>query len=85
MPIREETKGRFCKRAVLASVPPFRFLGSRNIKIIAFFCWASTAGKDFLEESSVQVNICQDHPCGSHPLANPQGMSEIPPVLLGIP
>ena len=36
-------------------------------KIIALFCQVSTAGKDYLEEMSVQGNICQHHPFGSHP------------------
>ena len=31
-------------------------------KIIAFFCQGSVAGKDFLEEISVQRNICPSHP-----------------------
>ena len=44
---REETKGWFCKRVVLASVPSFRFLGSRNIKCHSLFCQSRTAGKDF--------------------------------------
>ena len=30
--ISRETKGWFCKRAVLADVPSFRCLGSKNIK-----------------------------------------------------
>ena len=65
-------KGRFCKRAILATVPSFRFWVPGTSTITAFFCQGSTAGKDFLEEISVQGNICQNHPFGNHPFANPQ-------------
>ena len=37
-------------------------------KIMAFFCQCSTAGKDLLEEISVQGNMCQHQPFGKHPL-----------------
>ena len=50
-----------CKSVVLVHVPSFWMWGSRNIKIIALFCQASTAGEDFLEEISVQGNICRNH------------------------
>ena len=73
-------------QAVLANVPSFRFLGSRNTKIIAFFCQGSTAGKNFLEDISVQGNICQNHPYGSHPSMNPRarvlGVRVVKTVLL---
>ena len=38
-----------CKKAVLANMPSFRFgfLGSRNIKIMAFFCQGSTVETEF--------------------------------------
>ena len=69
---REETNGRFCKRAILANAPSFPFFWGPGIsKITVFFCQGSTAGKDFLEEISVQGNICQNYPLGNHPLANP--------------
>ena len=70
---REETNGRFCKRAVVANVPLFRSLRPGNIKEHSFFCHGSTAqGKDLLEEISEQGNTCQNHPFGNHPVANPR-------------
>ena len=56
------------------TVPTVRVSGSDsvpeppwNIKIIAFFCRGSTAGKDFLEEILVQGNVCQNPSFGNHP------------------
>ena len=46
--IRGETKGRFCKRAVLANVP---LVFGVQEKIIVLFCQGSIAGKDLFEES----------------------------------
>ena len=68
---RGETKGRFLK--VLAKVCSFRFFWGPGIsKIIAFFCiWIGLQGKT-LEEISVQGNICQNHPFGNSPFANPE-------------
>ena len=57
---RKQTKGRCCKRAVLANVPSFRLWGPGKSKIAAFFCQGNIAGKDFLEEMSVPGNICQN-------------------------
>ena len=53
-------------------MPSFRFWGSRNMKIIAFFCEGSTAGRDFLEETSLRGNICQNYPFGNNPFVNPR-------------
>ena len=66
----ENAEKWFCKRAVL---------GPEISKIIAFRLPGSTAGKDPLEEISVQGNICQNHPFGNHPFANPRkkGISAI--------
>ena len=52
--------------------PHSGFWGPGISKIIAFFCQGSTAGKDFLEEIPVQGKICQNHPFGNHPSANPR-------------
>ena len=46
-------------------------------KITACFCQSSTAEKGLLEEMSVQGNICQNHPFGNHPLANPETTRKI--------
>ena len=69
---REETKGQFCKRAVLASfssfrsfVPSFCFLYPRS----GFFFGPGTP----VSVPSFRVlgpgNICQNHPFGNHPFA----------------
>ena len=50
-------------------------------KIIAFFCQGSTAGKDHLEEISVQGNICQNHTFGKpHLLRSPITKLTIEPL-----
>ena len=59
---RHQGKGAVCKRAGLANIPSFGFLGPGNLKIIAFYCQGSIAGKDILDEIQVQGNICQTHP-----------------------
>ena len=41
--------------------PRSSFWGPGISRIIAFFCQGSTVGRDFLEEMSVQGNICQNH------------------------
>ena len=51
-------------------LPP-SFVGPGVSKVIAFFCQGSTAGKEFLEEISVQGNICQTHPFGKPPFCEP--------------
>ena len=40
---RKETKGLFCKRAISANVPWFRFWGPGISKIMAFVCQGSSA------------------------------------------
>ena len=69
---REETKGQFGERSVLANAPSFWLLGSRNIKNHSFLCQSSTAGKDLFEEISVHGTICQNHP-----FAPKMGMSDV--------
>ena len=65
-------KGWFCKRAFLAMCPRSGLGGPGISKIIALFCQGSTAAKDVFEKMSVQGNICQNRPFGSHPLATPR-------------
>ena len=69
---QEETKEQFCKRAVLANMCPRSSSWIQEYQITAFFCKGSTAGEDFSEEISVQGTICQNHPFGNHPFANPR-------------
>ena len=48
------------------------FGGPGMSKNHSFLLRGSTAGKDYLEEISVRGNICQNHPFGNHPFANPR-------------
>ena len=52
--------------------PRSHFLGSGISKIKAFFCHGSTAGKTFWRKFRYKGDICQNHPCGSHPFAKPR-------------
>ena len=61
-------------------MPSFQFLGPRNIKIIAFFCQGSTAGKDILEEILVQGNICQTNPFQTTLLRTPPYTGDKEPI-----
>ena len=57
---REETKGRFRKRAVLANAPSFPFLVPWKIRMYpCSVFW-------------YRGNIRQNHPFGNHPFANPK-------------
>ena len=63
---------RFCKRAVFVVV-----LGGMS-KIIAFFCQGGIAGKEFLEDISVQGKIFWwKPPFWTQPFANPRLLASI--------
>ena len=69
------------KRVVLANVPSFRLLRPRNIKIIDSRCPGSTAGRDFLEECSLQGHICQNRPLET---THPKNLLRLPVVQMAL-
>ena len=75
---REETnyrgfvKGRFSTvLGACALVPVFGLQDSGISKIMDFFCQVALQGNTFWRKFWVQGNICQNHPSGNHPFANP--------------
>ena len=70
---REETKGRFRKRVVLANVPSFRFLVPENIRMYprSGFWHRETSAKTAL--------------FGNHPLSNPRRLGVFVPIWLVLP
>ena len=71
--IREETRGRFCKRAILANVPLFRVWGSRNIKNQSFLLlWQQCRERLFGGSLGTGEHLLKPRFFGKRPFANPR-------------